>query len=289
MRSTVLLVSAACLALGACSKSPDNAEAPATSATASQADSAAEGAAPNITADVAPGVAFDFRYAFSLPEPRIASVQEQHAQLCSRIGTSRCRVTGLRFTKERDGAVEAETAFLLDPALALGFARDATQLVEAADGKLATSHVVGEDAGRAIVASDRSADGLRAELARAESELRIPGLGAPARAALVDRISALRDQLRTLASERSDKVDSLATTPVVFDYAVVQPALGAGESISQGLAMAASSTLALVSLIALALGAVGPWALVGAAVWYAIRRLRRGKSAPVNATIATAE
>jgi hypothetical protein len=234
---------------------------------------------PAIDPSVAPGVAFDFRYAFSLPEKQIALVQEGHASLCSRLGVTRCRVTGLNFEKTRDGEVKASTTFLLDPALALSFAKDATALVERSDGKLATSQVTGENAGKAIVANDKSADGIKAELAKIDTQLRIPGLSRSARGELVTRSAELRDQLRTLASERSEKVESLATTPVAFDYEVGAGGFGFETPLRQGLSASASSFSALLAFIALTLGLAGPWLLLGGAAWWVIRRLRRKPAA----------
>jgi hypothetical protein len=272
MRSIVLVLPLA-LSLAACSReaSPPVAREGQTSEAAADAAESA----PGITPEIAPGVAFDFRYGFALPEARISAVQEQHAALCGRLGVARCRVTGLDFTKERDGEIAASMTFKLDPALALGFARDATSLVEAAEGKLSTSKVAGEDVGSTIVAGDKTADGLRAELAKAEAELRIPGLSRAARDKLVERGGEVRAQLRNLEQVRDSKVESLATTPVRFDYEVARPAIGVMESLRQGLGAGETSTSALLRMLALALGALGPWALLIGGGWWAVRRWRR--------------
>lgn len=280
MRSIVLVLPLA-LGLAACSReaSPPAAREGQTSEAA--ADSA--GTAPDIAPEIAPGVAFDFRYGFALPEARVSAVQEQHAALCGRLGVARCRVTGLNFTKERDGEIAASMTFKLDPALALGFARDATSLVEAAEGELATSQVSGEDVGSTIVAGDKSADGLRAELAKVEAELRIPGLSKSARDRLIERGGELRAQLRDLDQARGSKVESLATTPVRFDYEVARPAIGVMESLQQGLGAGETSTSALLRMLALAIGALGPWALLIGGGWWLVRRWRRRPTAAPTA------
>ncbi len=265
------------LGAAACSKANDegstgNAVAAETSVTA--ADRAGQ-QPPGIDSSVAPGVAFDFRYAFSLPEKQIALVQEGHASQCARLGAAHCRVTGLAFEKARDGEVTASTNFLLDPAMALGFAKDATALVERSDGKLATSQVTGENAGKAVVANDKSADGIKAELAKIDAQLRIPGLSRSARGELVTRSGELRGQLRELATTRDAKVESLATTPLVFDYEVGAGGFGFETPLRQGLSASSGSLSALLSFIALTLGMAGPWLLLGGAAWWAVRRLRR--------------
>src|SRR5687768_3378362 len=50
---------------------------------------------PSIAVTAAPGVAFNYQYGFSLPAERVAAVQEQHAQLCEKIGIAQCRITGM--------------------------------------------------------------------------------------------------------------------------------------------------------------------------------------------------
>jgi hypothetical protein len=281
MKSSWLILPLA-LAATACAKPADeSANAVDTRTTADSATSphsAAERAGdqpPAIDPAVAPGVAFDFRYTFSLPERQIVLVQEAHASLCGRLGITHCRVTGLNFEKGRDGEMKAATTFLLDPALALSFAKDATALVERSDGTLATSQVTGENAGKVIVANDKSADGIKAELAKIDAQLRIPGLSKAARGDLASRSANLRGQLRALTTERDAKVESLATTPVAFDYEVGSGGFGFETPLRQGLNASTSSFGALLSFLALALGLAGPWLLLGGAGWWAIRRLRR--------------
>jgi hypothetical protein len=234
---------------------------------------------PGIDAGVAPGVAFDFRYQFSLPEARIAAVQEEHAALCGRLGVSRCRVTGLTFNKARDGAVEAMMAFKLDPSLALSFAKDATGLVERAEGKLATSQVSGQDVGSGIVADDKDAATIQSELRKAEAELKIPGLSKDARERLIERQQQLRAQLAALQKGRDDKIESLATTPVLFNYEAGDTVLGMdrGTPLRRGLSTGASSFSAMLGFLALIIGAAAPWAILGLGIWWAVRRFRPTK------------
>src|SRR4051812_2612282 len=52
---------------------------------------------PDIAPRAAPGVAFNYRYAFRLPPKRIAQVQEEHAQACEKLGVARCRITGMLY------------------------------------------------------------------------------------------------------------------------------------------------------------------------------------------------
>lgn len=232
---------------------------------------------PAIDANIAPGVAFDYRYAFSLPEQQIARVQEEHAALCGRLGQGNCRVTSLTFNKARNGDIDAKMGFLLNPALALRFARDATDLVARADGKLETSSVNGNDVGSAIVAGDKTSASLKSEIAKIEAQLKIPNLSKDVRSRLVDQLSDLRSQIRAIAADRDDKVESLATTPVQFDYEAGETVLGMGRNapLRQGWAIGGESFGAMTAMLAMLVGAVGPWALLGAGIWWIVRRLRR--------------
>lgn len=255
--------------LAACSKVDNNSRSEATSD--SVAGTAAE-SAPGIDPAVAPGVAFNYAYGYTLPERQIATAQEGHAALCGRLGVLHCRVTRLQFDKASGGQVDADMTFLLDPNFALGFARDATALVDKLDGKLATSRVVGEDVGKTIVTGDRSADAIRSELAGIEAQIRIPGLSKNVRGKLVTRSIELRAQLRTLDTERAGKVESLATTPVRFDYQAA-PA-GIGDMWDKALDSGYGSLNGLAGLFAWLVGAFGPLAAVAGGIWWAVRRWR---------------
>jgi hypothetical protein len=270
----------------ACSKAEDQASAPA----APQSEAARESAdassralgeqPPGIDANVAPGVAFDYAYRFSLPEDQISATQEAHAAQCGRLGIAHCRVTGLTFTKDRDGGIDASLSFKVDPAIALTFGRDATEIVERAEGQLETSEVSGRDKGSAIVANDKDSAAISAELAKITAQLKIPGLSKSVRSDLVARQAELNGELRTLKGDRDKDVESLATTPMRFDYEVGGTIMGLnrGSTAGQGIYAASSSLTAMGTFVALVLGIVGPWALGGGLIWWLVRRVRQKKA-----------
>src|SRR6187551_3520256 len=79
-----------------------------------QADDAERASSePRVSASAAPGVAFNYRYAFELPALRIAAVQEEHAQACEKLGLSRCRITGMRYRLISERDIEAMLDFKL--------------------------------------------------------------------------------------------------------------------------------------------------------------------------------
>ena len=115
MRSIIVssLTLAAVLALSACSKAEDSAAISTDAATegaaaAADASSATreEAAGPDIGGIVAPGVAFTYDYAFTLPAKAISGVQREHAAACERLGVTRCRVTGMRYEQPGEDRVE---------------------------------------------------------------------------------------------------------------------------------------------------------------------------------------
>lgn len=64
-------------------------------ASPAMAGGASRDGGPNVGVTAAPGVAFNYQYAFRLAPTRIAEVQEQHAQMCERLTVARCRITGM--------------------------------------------------------------------------------------------------------------------------------------------------------------------------------------------------
>ena len=106
MRSTntlkLALASTALMLVAGCSKPSDQSEPPRKAEAVSPAGSAKEAAAdaasgaaasiPDIGGAAAPGVAFTYSYAFTLPAKAISDVQQKHAMDCERLGPSRCRV-----------------------------------------------------------------------------------------------------------------------------------------------------------------------------------------------------
>ena len=88
---------------------------------------AEQAAGPNISVTAAPGVAFNYRYAYRLPNARISAAQETHATMCEKLGITRCRITGMRYSLVNERDVSASLEVKLDPAIARNFGKDATK------------------------------------------------------------------------------------------------------------------------------------------------------------------
>jgi hypothetical protein len=261
--SKSLITLAAALSLTACSQEKSEDAAAAATDPAEPAASAADAssthqAGPDIGGIVAPGAAFTYAYAFTLPADSISGVQQQHAAACERLGAGRCRVTGMRYEQTEADQIEAGIDFLLAPDLAYRFGSEGIAAVERADGKLENATVDGENVGDAITLSQQDSAVAASEITRLEGRLKAKGLTSAERVELTRRIESLRGEQRDQASDRRSKEAALASTPVRFSYST--PSLLSGGN-TFGKAAAASwgsleSALAFALLLA---GVALPW------------------------------
>jgi hypothetical protein len=267
------------LLISGCSKPQrENADLKTSDVREAAADSAAETAAsPNVGISSAPGVAFNYRYAFRAPNAKIAALQEQHAQMCEKLGLDRCRITGMRYQLVNNDTVSAMLAFKLDPAIARAFGKQGIAAVANAEGMLVDSEISGVDAGADITASNRASAGLRDELAKVEAQLAQPKLAASERAELQAQAAGLRSQIRGQSETRTSARESIATTPMVFSYGSgnLIPGFDGASPIREAIGTAASSFMTMASFLIIAIGALLPWALLGVLGMWIYRQVRR--------------
>lgn len=239
-----------CLALAACSK-------PAV-------EPSDEQGGPGINVTAAPGVAFDYRYAFRLPAAKIASAQEGHAQACERLGISRCRITGMRYTVTRGDGVEAMLAFRLDPVLARAFGRQGIAAIEAADGMLIDAAITGTDAAAQIAGIEQADTSLAQEREKIDRELAQKQLPAAARAELARQRGNLDAQRRDAQQQAQAQRATLASTPVTFDYhsGTVLRGFGARNILAEAVDTAASSAQWTLAVLLGAIALLAPPAIV---------------------------
>jgi hypothetical protein len=248
-----------------CSRAPDHGAGGERERTITSADVASP---PGIAPTAAPGVAFNYKYAFRLPYERISAVQEEHAQACEKLGLQRCRITGMYYhlTGERD--VEARLDFKLDPAIARAFGKDGIAAVSRADGRLVTSEITGTDAGSTIDAANRN-EGQQADaLKKIEAGLAKPGLGAAERAELQRQAQQIREAIAASKADKAEQQESLAKTPMSFAYQSGDMAPGVRRSLSEGF----GNLIASLEWLLLAAITLLPWVLVGGLVWLVWRR-----------------
>lgn len=245
--------------------------------------------APNISPSAAPGVAFNYRYAFRLPNNRIAAVQEQHAQACEKLGITKCRITGMRYSVVDGDDVSAYLQFKLDPVLARQFGKDGIAAVTAAEGMLVDSEISGTDEGSNIKQSNVRSAGVRERLADVERQLARGDLKGAERAQLQQQAENLRDQLDNEAQARTDSEDALANTPMTFHYGTGSsiPGFDGSSPLKDSWRAAVGSFVTMLGFVMLAIGVILPWLLLAAlllALWRAplllgVRRWFAGQKA----------
>jgi len=274
--SYLLLASTAALLVAGCSKfeNPEAADAAkeAGPATTSRQDTAAAAAdasgaqGPDIGQAVAPGVAFSYRYAFTLPAKAIAGVQQQHAAACERLGPARCQVVGMSYDQPRKDEVTARLDLMVAPDIAHSYGGDAIAAVEKAEGSIDNASVDGDNAGGAIEDSQRRSSALRAQLTRIERRMAIPGLNKEEKTELAKRASELREQLGSEQQVRQDKEASLATTPMSFAYGSEGVFSASSDPFGKAAASSFGSLTATRAFLLTAAGLLLPWLLLGALV-----------------------
>ncbi len=270
--------------LAACSQAPESGPS-AERAEMATADVAEAPAGLAVTA--APGVAFNYRYAFSLPAQRVAAAQETHAAACEKLGIARCRITGMRYRLTGENAVEAMLAFKLDPTLARAFGKDGIAAIEQAEGRLVDAEITGTDAGAEIARLAAERARARDELARIDRELGRTNLPAGERAELQRQRADLVAQTEQAQSASGAQRESLANTPMNFAYSSGPAVRGfdASAPLSSALDLLAGSAQATLAFVLGALAILAPPGLVlglGLLVWRWLRpRFRRAKPASV--------
>ena len=235
------------------------------------------GRPPAIGPSAAPGVAFNYRYAFRLPGERISAVQEQHAAACEKLGLDRCRITGMRYRLLGEEDVEAMLAFKLDPAIARQFGKNGIEAVARAEGMLVDSEISGEDAGADIERATRSVAQLQEDLDRIEGQLARGGVRAAERAELQAQAERLRESIRANRATRAERQESLAKTPVIFHYGSgdLVPGFDDRSPIATALERAADNFVSgIAALLVIGLTLL-PWALLALLLLWLYRRFGR--------------
>jgi hypothetical protein len=239
---------------------------------------------PEVSPTAAPGVAFDYRYAFRLPPERIGAVQEQHAAACEKLGPDRCRITGMTYEQDGKEDVSAQLLLKLDPQLARRFGRESSDAVTRADGLIAAVEISGEDVGSVIESDQQNQAQIQESLRRIEGELAQKGRSGTERAELQRQAEELRRSTRMNEQTIGERRKQLATTPMSFRYTAGETDESLGADARQALdAFATGARILLIALLYLL-----PWMLTALAVVLGLRWVSRrffgDRNAPPAAT-----
>jgi hypothetical protein len=243
-----------------------------------QTEQSADGAGPNVSVTAAPGVAFNYRYAYRLANARIQAAQEAHAQMCEKLTVARCRITGMRYSLVNERDISASLELKLDPAIARQFGKDATKVITDAQGMLVDQQITGTDMVPTIEGANRGRAALQDELDRINRELARAGLSNIIRDRLLSEASQVRAQMRGLAEQRTAAEETLATTPMAFYYGSGQTVPGFDDErpIGRALERAGANFQGALGFLIIAGATLLPWALLTALLVWLWRRLRVG-------------
>jgi hypothetical protein len=242
---TVAAIGAACAMAAACSKAPD-----------SHDGAAGSDAGPEIGGRSAAGIAFSYAYALVMPGDDIADVQEAHAAACERLGPDRCRITGLHYTVASSGRIDADLSMTVAAAVARTFGRQAVLAAQKSGAVLSGVTIGGTEVATQANADTRTATDATAERARIQAELRRRQTPA-ARTELLLRDNELAAQARAARADAATARDSIANTPVSFDYRSGRGAGLVNRLRESGDAAAASTAVTLTTLLS-AIATLGP-------------------------------
>jgi hypothetical protein len=234
-----------------------------------------QAAGPNISVTAAPGVAFNYRYAYRLPNARIQAAQETHAAMCEKLGITRCRITGMRYSLVNERDISASLEVKLDPAIARQFGKDATKVVADAEGMLVDQQISGVDAGASIDRANRGRAQLQDDLDRVTRELARPGLSSVVRDRLLSEAASLRSQINGLGEQKASDEESLAKTPMAFYYGSGKAIPGFEEAspLKQAVERAGYNFFSAIGFVIIALATLLPWLLLAALGVWLYRRL----------------
>ena len=176
-RSSLLLVSAAALAVAACSDNSasetteavttmDVAEADAMEAPMAESSAGEAISTPDIPA-AAPKIAYVYSYGFRVARDQIAPLQERHADMCIKLGPLTCQVRSLQQNGAEDDYGYGELQLSVAADKAREFGRELVAATEKAGGDQVASSIEGEDLSKQIVDTEarlRSREVLRDRL-----------------------------------------------------------------------------------------------------------------------------
>ena len=235
---------------------------------------AVDAGGPNVAVTAAPGVAFNYRYAYRLPNAKIQAAQEAHAAMCEKLGVTRCRITGMRYSLVEEKDVAASLEIKLDPAIARAFGKDASKIVSDAQGMLVDQQISGVDAGAAIQRANRGRAELQDELDRVNRELSRSGLSSVVRDRLLSEASSIRAQIRSLGDQKDAEEESLAKTPMAFYYGSGKaiPGMDDPAPLTQAFNRAGYNLLSALGFMIILFATLLPWLLLAMIAYWLYRR-----------------
>ncbi len=314
VRGSLLLVSAAALALAACSEnSSESAEAittmdvaeeasadmaapppppaPQSEAGEAMADGGAETASalPEIPA-AAPKIAYVYSYGFRVARDEIAPLQERHADMCIKLGPLTCQIRSLQQNGAEDDYGYGELQLSVAADKAREFGRELVAATEKAGGDQVSSTIEGEDLSKQIVDTEarlRSREVLRDRLMEVLRTRKgsVQELVEAERG--VAQVNEEIDQARSWLQEMRGRV-AYSRITVTYQSEGAGPG-GFFEPIRKAIGSIGPVAGNVIGGLILLLTIFLPCGLVGFGLWMLFKRLQRREDAPETKGDGTAE
>lgn len=243
------------------------------------ADSAGPDGTGGIDARSAPTVAFTYSYRVLVPAARLATIQEEHAAACEKLGAAQCRVIGMRYSNDGHGGIFGGLDLAVTRDLARGFGRDRVATVISEGGRLENTEIEGTDKAPTIQANQAIGGDAAKKVEALKQRLNQPGLGDRERTELNRQIT---EQDQDLAKARQDEAAAraeLADTPMHFAYEGGSALALSDSTFAEALQTTQASGRTMLWAVLVIGGMALPWALLAIALlvlWRTppIRKLR---------------
>jgi hypothetical protein len=216
-------------------------------------------------------LAFRYSYTFRLPSAQIGDAQEVHASRCEKLGRPRCRITGMSYTVDGSGDVQASLSVAVASPLARRFGREGVAAVEQAGGALIGADISGTETLTQASAGDTTRSRGASELARLDAQLARTELSGPERAELTRQRAAAATQAQVGGDDAAAARAEVATTPIAFTYRAGRGVGPAAELAAAG-QTAYASLLTTLSVLLRTLAVLGPPLLLGLLLFLLGRR-----------------
>ena len=223
-----------------------------------------------------PRIAYTYGYTFRLSSDTVAPVQERHLELCRQLGPARCRIVNLERSAPSGDYLTASTRMQVAAPIARAFGDRLVAAAAEAGGEAVARSISGEDLSRQMIDAEARIR-TREALIRRLTTLLETRSGNIQQAVEAERaINTAQEELdaaRGWLAEMRTRVD-MSTFDI--SYASGAPLGGGiGDPLRHALgdvgSLFARSLAAMILLVGVAL----PWALVGLAIFYTVRRVRR--------------
>lgn len=223
-----------------------------------------------------PQIAYTFDYGFRVPADKIAGLQEKHADMCLKLAANSCRIVAM----QRDGGEGDYGNGTLQIAVAAdrarGFGNTLVTTVESEGGEQVAASITGEDLSKQMVDTEAR---LRARRVLRDRLMEVLATRRGTVAELVEAergVAQVNEEIDQAQSWLAEMRQRVAYSVMTVEYRSGTPAGGGfAEPIRSALGNFGTIIGVVLGVLITVLAVAIPLALIGGAVWYLWRFLRR--------------